>query len=128
MCHLEQLSLCRLILQIVCVCYKSLKSLQLSSSWITFNELVKLSSLSMQSYHKCTESTFICMFIRFSCTYLYSACLILCQSTNQRWMLPCLHVALILHDLSFCLFQDILYSESVYLALVAIITYPPHVF
>ena len=26
-------------------------------------------------------------------------------SLNQRWMLPCLHVALILHDISVCLVQ-----------------------
>ena len=37
-------------------------------------------------------------------------------------------MALILHDLSFCLVQDILHSELVYLALVALATYPSYMF
>ena len=119
----EQLSLCRLILQIVCM----LQKFEKFATFLVvdeFHQTGKLSSLSSNHITNVQNQHSYACFSNLHDSIINSVYL-------HVIFLPIkdgCHMVLILHDLSFCLFQDILYSELVYLALVALTTYPPYMF
>ena len=119
------ISLCRLILQIACV-------LQKFATFLVMDEFHQTGKTFQFKHAIISQMNRINIYLHVSqiCMTIFqilSICMFksLNQSEMDATMSP--H-GFDLHYISFCLFQDVLYSELVYLALVALTTYPPYIF